>query len=206
MQSLAATNAVVTGDTAEEATDEVPASPFASLDRPVVVYVCDPSSDCDEAENLEDVVFANEKIGLAVKAFRTIKMTPEDVERDPILQDNGTSVPRLLVVDPVKERVKVLEKGRLKASTFFSTMKTIANRFYKERLDKLVKEHLKLLTERDQLSNEIKVLEDKEERAADDEAKLARIKEDRAKVEAELAELAKREREMWQLTPREQRA
>jgi hypothetical protein len=206
VQYLAKSTQVVTGDSAEPAAEEESAaSPFAGLDKPVVVFVVDLTQATEGFDKLQEVVFKNEKIGLAMKAFRAVRITPEDAERDPILKGHGEGSPRLLVVDPVKEDVEVLEESRIKVSTLFAAMKATAKRFWKESLDGLVKDHLKLLTERDQLANEVKVLADKESRmTADGEEgpKLAEVKAEREKVEAELTELATQERELWSLTRR----
>jgi hypothetical protein len=171
------------------------------LDRPVVVLVANATGG-EGFDKLEEVVFKNEKIGLAMKAFRAVRMSPEDAAADPILQGQGDQVPRLAVIDPVKEDVKVLEGSRIKVSALYAAMKSAAGRFWKERLDDLVKDHLKLLTERDQLANEIKVLQDKEGRLEGDARKLAAAKAEREAVEARLAAIAERERALWTLTPK----
>jgi hypothetical protein len=197
---------VVTGEEATDPAGEEPVSLFAGLDKPVVVYVCDMAGGCEGFDKLEEVVFKNEKVALGLKAFRTVKMDSANVESDPLLKDEGTEVPRLLVVDPVKEKVTVLEKGKLKANTLFSALKSTSARYYEENLDKVVKDHLKLLTERDQVSNELKVLQDKEGRSADDADKLAKLKEERAEVEKRLEEFKQREVDLWKLTPKERSA
>jgi hypothetical protein len=171
-----------------------------------VVYVCDMTAGCEGFDKLEEVVFKNEKVALGLKAFRTVKMDRTNVDADPLLEGEGKEVPRLLVVDPVKEKVTVLEKGKLKANTLFSALKSTSARYYEENLDGLVKDHLKLHTERDQVSNELKVLQDKETRSADDAGKLAKIKEERAAVEKRLADFRQRETDLWKLTPKQRSA
>ena len=167
----------------------------------MIAYVVDPMGASMGYDKIQEVVFKNEKIGLAMKAFRAVKIAPEDAENDPILSGHGKGVPRLLVIDPTKEKVKVLEEDRIKVSTLYKEMKSTSNRFYKEKIDKVVKTHLKLLTERDQLSNEVTVLQGKQERAKN-ERDAEEIQEELAEVEKQLEELATQEREMWQLTPR----
>jgi chromosome segregation ATPase len=195
--------------TAEEAEAEETVSPFAELDRPTIVYVCHPGGRGDDFQKLEEIVFPNEKVGLGTKAFRAVKISPDKLEKDPILAEEGSEVPRLLVIDPIKERVKVLEKSKLKAGTFFKEMERAAKSFYEERLDKTVKEHLSLLTEQDQLVNEIKVLEGKasklEEEGRSGERKLEKVREELTEVRAELEEITKKQAELWKLTPRHEK-
>ena len=198
----------MTGDSADEEGEA--ASPFSSLEKPAIVFVADPTISLADYEKIQKVVFENEKIGLAMKAFRAIRISPDNADSDPILAEKGQGVPRLLVVDPVKEKVKVFEEKKIKVSGLYSEMKKVAGRCYKEKLDKVVKAHLKLLTERDQLSNEVTVLKEKEGKLASDgdkaEKKLEKVRKELAEVEKELDELATKEREMWQLTPKNQAA
>jgi len=197
----------VTGasEAAEEET-EAP-SPFASIERPTLVYVAHAGVGGEEDKKLEDIVFKAEKVGLAAKAFRTVRMTPEAVEKDALLAGHGSEVPRLLVVDPVKEKIEILEKGKLKAGALYDALKSAAGRFYKESLDKVVKTHLKILTERDQLANEEKTLREKETRLGEEKDAAAKkdldkVKEEIAAVQKQLEELATKERDLWKLTPK----
>lgn len=199
---LAKAKGPVTGESAEENAE--PESPFASLDRPCLVYVTHPGAGGEEDTKLEELVFASEKVGLAAKAFRTVKITPEDIENDAILAGEGKAVPRLIVVNPAKEKVAVLEKGKLKAGTLFKAMSKASSACYKEKLDKVVKTHLKILTEQDQLSNEVKVLREKLARLKKEgdkaKVKLQKVEKELAAVEKEMKEVDQREKELWKLT------
>lgn len=196
---------VVTGD--EDGEVEAPTATETGpqlkwIDRPILVYVCDDASACADSEKFEDIVLADEKIAIGVRAFRCIKMTPDQVSADAILADHGTATPRVLCVEPTKMKVKVLESKNLKASKLYKTMKSVAGKFWKEKLDSVVKSHLKLLTEQDRLANADKTLADKEERAADDDKKLAKVKAERKEIRKELAELSKQQGTIWKLTPK----
>jgi hypothetical protein len=197
---------VVTGQTEEE----VAAQPQAKLpDVPMVIFVCDPAG-CEGFDKLQEVVFKKENVALGMKAFRTVKMLPSDVEKDPLLKDQGTEVPRLLIYDPVKSKVTVLEKNKLTAAALFAAMKKVADPVFGIDLDKRVKDHLKLLTERDQLANREKVITDKETRLAEDADKNAKdikeLQKDREEVTKQLQELATKEDGMWKLTPKAAKA
>ena len=209
VKRLAKAEAVATGDTVDE--DAEAPSIFASVEKPCVVLVADPTASMADFEQLETVVFKNEKIGLAMKAFDALRIAPEDADSDPILGGQGKTVPRLLVVDPAKEKVKVLEESKIKVSGLYKLMKATAGSFYKEKLDKLVKDHLKFLTEQDQLSNEVKVLKEKESRLAEEtgskaQKDLEKIREEMGELEKQLAELKTKTAELWKLTPKNEAA
>ncbi len=142
-----------------------------------------------------------------MKAFKTVKMHPDHAEIDPVLKGKGAALPRMLIVDPTKMKVTVLEKGKLKASGLFKAMQKVASKSYKENLDKLVKGHIKLLVEQDQLVNAKKVLTDKAARLASEDDKssakeLAKLKKETAEVNTELAEVKKKSKALWTLTPK----
>lgn len=196
---------VVTGEGADATDPEPTADSTPKLrwpDRPLLVYVCDDSGTCAESEKFEEIVLSDERVALGVRAFRCVKMNPDQVAEDEILADHGKSVPRVLVVDPAKLRVKVLETKDLKASKLYRTMKSASGKFWKQKLDKVVKEHLKLLTAIDRLANVDKTLADQETRASDDAKKLGKIKAERKEIGGQIAELAKQQTALWKLTPK----
>jgi len=206
VDKLSKQEAVTTGASAEDE-DEAP-SIFASVKKPCVVFVADTTVSMADFEKIETIVFANEKIGLAMKAFDAYRISPTDADNDPILGGEGKGVPRLLVVDPAKEDVKVLEEKKIKVSSLYKLMKSAAGHFYEEKLDKCVKSHLKLLTEQDQLSNEMETLKNKESRLAEDGGKkaekdLAKLREEMKGVEEELKQISEKQTELWKLTPKD---
>ena len=193
VESVSVQKAVVTGENADEVDSESAEPKLRWNDKPILVYVCDDTAQCADSEKFEEIVLADEKVALGVRAFRTIRMNPSQVDADAILADNGKTTPRVLLVDPVKVKVKVLETKDLKASKLFKAMKSTSNKFWKEKLDKVVKEHMSLLTEQDQLANAEKTLADKASRAADDEKKLKKVKEEQDEVRAQLKEIAEKQ-------------
>lgn len=200
--------AVVTGTTQDEQAEETETSPFASLTKPVIVFVADASAPAESYDKLDEVVFKNEKVGLAMKAFRAVRMSPEQADEDLLLGGHGKTVPRLLVVDPVKERIQVLEDKKIKVSTLYKAMKSAAGRYWKEKLDSVVKDHIKLLNERDKLVNEEKVLREKEGRLAEDDSPkalkdLAEVREALGDLGREMEKLNVKERDLWNLTPKD---
>ena len=205
IDGLSKPEAVATGESVDP--DAQAPSIFASVKKPCVILVADPTASMADFEQIDTVVFQNEKIGLAMKAFDALRIAPENAESDPILGGHGKSVPRILVVDPAKEKVKVLEEKKIKVSGLYKLMKSTSDSFYKEKLDKIVKSHLKILTEQDQLANEVKVLKEKEERLAGEtgakaEKDIAKIKEELVELEKSLDDIAKKQTELWTLTPK----
>ena len=197
---------VATGATAEEAEAATAAkSPLRWTDKPMIVYVCDEAAGCDGFDKLEGVTLKDEKIGLGMKAFRRIKMHPDDVSADEFLKGHGKAVPRMLVINPTNLKVKVLEKGKLKASTLFKAMQKVSDKFYKEKLKATVGTHLKLLTEQDQLANQEKVLNSKMARLGEGK-KADKTKDELEKVREELAALRKKSKTLWNLTVRPAKA
>ena len=198
----------MTGDSATE-TEATSELTLTWGDRPVVVYVCDEAAGCEGFDKLEEVVLKDEKVALGMKAFKTVKMHPDHAALDPVLAGQGKDVPRMLIVDPTKMKVTVLEKGKLKASGLFSAMKKVSSKVYEENLDKLVKSHLKLLTEQDQLANAEKVIADKVARLSGEgekaERELAELKKEQAQVREDLQAMAKKQKELWTLTPKEKK-
>ncbi len=193
---------VVTGEDATEEEESSEKTELKWTDKPILVFVCDETEVCEGIDKLNDIILKDEKIALGMRAFRTVKMDPEQVEADAMLTGHGTEVPRMILVDPAKMKVSVVEKSKLKASGLFSAMKKVAGKFWKEKLETVVKDHLKMLTEQDKLSNADKTLADKETRAADDEKKLEKVKKERAEIRAELDDLSKAQRDLWKLTPK----
>lgn len=206
--SLAAAR-VVTGEAlpAPGAGEGDAAAPTLSGTRPVVVYVCDGGPACEQQEKLETLTFKSEKVALALKAFRTVRMDSSQVAADPLLAGQGDEVPRLLLVQPGEAKVVVLEKARLAASAVYNALEDASERAYEQRLDKVVKAHLALLTDQDQLAGKEKTLREKQARLADEEP--AKARKDLAEVAQELEQLRKeqqalreRREQLWKLTPR----
>lgn len=198
---------MVTGEQADE--DQAPAKKESALklDRPVCVYVCD-NADSDEQKALETITFKAEKVGLAMKAFRTVRMDPTLVAGDPLIAEAGKECPRLLLVNPLDGKVTVLEKNKLSAAAVFNALESVSDKFYVQKLEKTVKAHLDLLTEQDQLANKEKQLGESQARAAGEKSdakakkELAEIKAELDALRKEIAALAKKQAELWKLTPK----
>ena len=175
-------------------------------DKPICVYITD-GIDGDEQKKLETIVFKAEKVALGMKAFRTVRMDSTQAAADPLLADAGTETPRLVLINPLDSKVTVIEKSKLTASAVFSALQDVSGKIFVERLDKVVKAHLDMLTEQDQLANKVKQLAAEQERASEkDTAKakkdVAEAKAEMEKVQKDMTELAKKQADLWKLTPK----
>ena len=166
------------------------------------MFVCDEGGGCESLEKIEDIVLKDEKVALGMKAFRTVRMHPDHAAEEPLIAGEGSTVPRMVFVEPTKMKVTVLEEKKIKASALYSSMKRVAAVFYKEKLDKVVKSHLKILGEQDKLANEERNLASRKERLEGDDAKAKALEEELAALQAEKAELRRKKLEIWKLTPK----
>jgi hypothetical protein len=191
--------AVVTGATAEEQ----PVQQVLKIDKPLFVWVTDGAGSEEEFDKLEEVVFKKENVALGLKAFRTVRMTAADAEKEPLLAGKGSEVPRILLVDASK-KVTTLEKNKLSCGGVFTAMKKTASSFYEQDLDALVKDHLKLLTDLDKAAAQDKTLAEKEERLTAEGAKgkkdLAEVQKEREEIRARLDTLREKQAQIWKLT------
>lgn len=181
---------VVTGEEIEAAVEPEDLKP---ADQPILIYVHD-GSENEDFEKIENIVLQDFKVAAARNAFRCLKMTPEDVENDPVLAGHGEAVSRLLVVDRDWGKIEVIEGKDLSSKKLYTAMKRAANRAYKTKLDKNVKGLLKLLNEFNKINNARKILDEKEKRLGDEiskaEAKkIAKEREELAEAQKEAEEL-----------------
>ena len=112
-----------------------------------------------------------------------LKMSPSDVNDDPLLADEGKEVPRFLFVSRDYSTVKVVEGSKMKTKNVYNMMKKFASKEYKTKFDKHVKATLKLLIEFDKINGAMKTLKAKEARLGSDitkaeEKKIAKEKEE----------------------------
>lgn len=195
----------MTGE-ADEKEEAAKVAPKLSATKPICIYVCD-NTDSDDEQKLETIVFKAEKVALAMKAYRTVRMDSTQVAGDPLLADHGKESPRLLLINPDDSKVTVLEKSKLSGSGVFNALENVSDKFYVQKLEKTVKAHLDLLTEQDQLANKEKKLNEDQARVGQDsdakaKKELDEIKDEMKAVRAELQEISKKQAELWKLTPK----
>lgn len=214
---LSPRDAVVTGDASEA--DAPPAPPTSVearaadplLAKPLFVFVRDDPALCDgkcggacqRAYDLDEGVFAQEKVALALRAFRTITMTRAEAEAEPVLGSGAEGEwPRLLIVDVARASVTALAGSDVTASRVYREMAKAVSRFYMERLDALVKGHQRILKEHDRLAQEEALLHEQKVLTTD-ERRAKDLDERLGEVDAARRDLERKTERLWTLTPRE---
>ena len=145
--SSVAPQAAATGDA--QAADAEAGKRYA--ERPMLVYVTSDDATDSVTRKLEDVAFADERIGIGSKFFRCVKITAGNALQDRLLKDNGDSTPRLLFVKRDYTVVATLEKKKLKPGTIVKSMAKLARGEYKDNFSSMVSNYAKLLNELDRL-------------------------------------------------------
>jgi hypothetical protein len=135
----------------------------ARAERPLAVYVTTPDSTA-AFDKFDKVVLTDDKVAIGLKAFTTIKMSPEDAAKDPLFAGKGKEVPRFYFVSPDYKDVAVLEGSKLSVAGFYGAMKAEAKKHFKGDFDKAVRTMRDVLNEWDKISKERAVLEEKKAR------------------------------------------
>lgn len=182
--------ATVTGDKADSKTDsKEEASEKPMAEKPIFIYVTDGSED-GAFDKIEKVILDDNKILVGMRAFKCLKMSPSDVQDDPLLSGRAKGNRYFMFISRDYSKVKVLEGNKMKTKATYTMMKKFASKEYKTKFDKNVKATLKLLLEYDKINNAKKVLTQKKEREGADISK-----NEAKKIDKELAELAERQKE-----------
>jgi len=195
--------AVVTGEAASEGAKAAP----AAASQPFFIYVTDGGATSD-AEKIDQVILYDNDVCIGMWAFTCVKMTPEQVQADPLLANEGKSVPRLVFVSHDYQDVTVLEDNGLSSSKVFDAMKKYAKKAYKTNFEKNVKAMAKVLIEWDKINNARKVLDEKEKREGSDitPAKKKELAKEREELEKAQKEADAKKEELLRFELREAKA
>lgn len=153
-------------------------------DKPMFIYVRDDGVADGTFDKIEKVVLNDNKVLVGMWAFRCVKMTPSDLQDDPLLADSGKEFPRFIFVSRDYSKIKVIEGNKIKTKTLFEAMSKFASKEYKVNLKKCYKETMKLLNEFDKINSAQDTLTKKRARLGSDISKGEEKKI--AKEEAEL--------------------
>jgi hypothetical protein len=190
-----APQAVTTGETSEEE-----AAPQAAMraERPMLIYVTSDDPTDKVTRKLEAVVFANEKFGLGVKLFDTIKVSAGDALQDRLLKEHGRQVPRMLFVARDYKVTDVIQGRQITAGRMLKAMKKLARIEYVTSFEQMVRGYTKLLNERDRLESKKTALADQRQRLQDkpSKSKERKIARDEAEFEADMAQWKEKERDL----------
>ena len=194
---------VTTGASAEEVEA---AMKRAEIKKPLMILVCEEFAECTLTDLLEEKVLVDEKVALGSRAFRTVRMRPEDAEPEELLEGHGKQTPRLIIMDPTRDTVVVHEgKSKLNAKKLYSSMRKVADKFYAEKLDSTIKKSLKILAEVDKLAPKEYSLKQKKDKLDVDapQRKVEKLRGEIAEILEKKNELLASERKLWEMTRRE---
>lgn len=131
-------------------------------DKPMLVWIQHPSDD-EANEKVAKITLDPDKLRVGCSFFTCIKMTAEAASADRLLADTGKKYPRMVLITPDYDVVKVIE-GKISSSKLYAAMKRTASKSYKCNFDKNVKGVIKLLGEFDKIENERDALTKKEDK------------------------------------------
>ena len=156
-------------------------------DKAMLIYVREPSEDTGAFDKIDKVILDDNKILVGMWAFRCVKMTPSDVQDDPLLADHGKELPRFILISPDYEDIKVIEGKKIKTKTLFDGMCKFAKKAYGVNLKKVAKDVMKVCNEFDKINTGLKTLKQKEARLGSDASKsdLKKIEKEKAELEEE---------------------
>jgi hypothetical protein len=195
-----APQAVTTGEQVEE--KATPTSMRA--EKPMMIYITSDDPTDSITRKLEDVVFANEAVGIGSKFFDTIKVSPGNADQDRLLSENGRHTPRLVFVTREFKVTGTLQKKQLSAGKLLKAMKSLARKEYKNNFERMVRDYTKLLNELDRLEGRKAKLSDDRARlqakpSASKAKKLARTEKE---YEADVKTWEDKERKLLEMLPK----
>lgn len=147
-KSTVAPKATTTGDTQAEAEA---AAALMHAERPMLIYITNDDATDSTTRKLEDVAFADERIGIGSKFFQCVKVTNGNALQDRLLKETGEATPRLLFVTREYKVLATLDGRKLKPGTIVKTMAKLARAEYKDNFSSMVSKYAKLLNELDRL-------------------------------------------------------
>ncbi|MHC4930564.1 MAG: hypothetical protein ACYTGV_00015 [Planctomycetota bacterium] len=167
-------------------------------EKPMMVYITDNDPTGKQTRKLEDVVFANEQLGIGCKFFDTIKMSPEKADQDRILKDAGRRTPRIVFLKRDYKVHAVMQNKQLTAGKLLKSMKLLAKQEYVNSFDQMVREYGKLLNERDRLEGKKTQLSDARARLQKkpNASKAKKLARDEAAWQKDMDAWAQKEKEL----------
>lgn len=158
--------------------------------------------DQSQMTNLEGTVLRDERVATAAKFFECHKINGDKLndEHKYFQALKGRTLPRIVVMTSEGEKLGSIE-GKVSPTKLYGLMKASAERAFKVRMDRLVKEHRSLLNRIDKLDGQKRVLASKEERAEGRET--SSIRKLRRSIEAEELKIQKMEEKLFDVDARE---
>ena len=177
----------------------LPAEELVKLDaRPTLVWFY---SIEDEKENrsCEASVFANEKLGLALKRFRCVKIDVESITDARMRREYGSKTPAFRMIDPAGKTVATIAgKSATSLSRFRGMVTSTWRKMFTMDQGAFVKKMTKILDRLDRVTAKRTVLAAKKQRVEQrgQRAKLAAIAKDEEELAALEQEIEKDEKKV----------
>lgn len=152
---------VITGQS-----ESKPEAAAAKLQKPLVIFIEEMASSIPQAggfDKINELVWTEDKIVIASKAFTCVKMSPEQASKDPIISKAFKEVPAVVMMD-IDYDATTLEGEKIDISSVWNNMESLFKKAYKGNLEKMCKEMIKVLAEFDSINNDRKLLAAKKER------------------------------------------
>lgn len=171
-------------------------------EKPMMIYITSDDNTDKLTRKLEDVVFANEQLGIGTKFFATIKVTAGNALQDRMLKEAGRDTPRIVFLTRDYKVHAVMEKSKLSAGKLLKEMKSLVRKEYKNSFDSMVRGYTKLLNELDRLEGTKAMLADKQARAQGSASKLKKLAREQKKYEKEMEDWRAREKKLLEFQPK----
>jgi len=161
----------------------------------MMVFVTSDDPTAKEMRKLEDVVFANEQVGLGSKFFDCVKMSAGDALQDRIIAEAGKFTPRLVFIQRDYTVASVLQRTGISGGKVLKAMKLTARAEYKTNFDSMVKTYRKMLDELDRFDSKRAYIADQKKRLAakPNASKAKKLEREERELEEGMAEWKKRE-------------
>jgi hypothetical protein len=174
------------------------------LDRPMMIYVVADDVTNKLTRKLEDVVFANEQLGIGTKFFDTVKVTNGNALQDRILKDAGKASPRIIFLTRDYKVHSVMSKSKLSAGKLLKAMKSLAKVEYVSSFEKMVRGYTKLLNELDRLEGKKAQIADMQARlqAKPSPSKQKKLERERKEHAKDMEDWKAREKELLTFKPK----
>ena len=197
-----APQAAATGERVEG--EEVKQASSFRAEKPILIFVTDDDPTKKGMRKLQDVVFANEQVGLGAKFFDCVKMTAGDAMQDRIVSNIGRHTPRLVFLRRDYTVQAKLEGSQISGGKVLKAMKAASKKEYVTSFDKMVRAYRKLLDELDRLDSKRSYIADQKARVAakPNASKAKKIERDEQKLNAEMEEWNKKEQAVMELRTR----
>jgi hypothetical protein len=166
----------------------LPAEDLVKFDsRPTLVWFFD-LEDEDLNRKCESTVFSNEKLGLALKRFRCVKIDVQSIAEDRLRREYASQTPAFRIIDPAGETLAVMQGPRATSLSRFRGMVSSAwRKMFTMSQDNFVRKMTDILNRLDRVNSQKTVLDSQKKRYQErgNRRKLAEVERDAEELAAE---------------------